>query len=194
VKASAEQSSSSERAGWAGSADDWGGRVYQATLPSGMQVEYRLPSLGEMLMLGELPTELQEIAWAEYAQPGVSSLMAASPTLQLTEKATKKQRASAQAESKAVLEKVSAINRHLIAHALVTPAMTIEQLGRVPYRDLEMLSMLLNRGHGEDAAGRYVGVVPLDRFRVALAAHGIDECAPDCSACAQTQRLLSQVR
>jgi hypothetical protein len=179
---------------WAGTAAEWGGRTYQAVLPSGMQVEYRLPSLGEMAALGELPSELLELAYAEWAQPGSAALMAAAPLMALDEKSTDTERAAAEADAQQMAERIANLNRHMIAAGLVAPAMTAEQLEHVPYRDLELLSLLMNRGSGVDSAGRHVGVVPIDQFRLLLEAHGVARCDPGCAACAQTLAAVSQVR
>lgn len=187
-------SSSSSETGWAGSAEEWTERVFDATLDSGMKVSFRLVSLAEMAQLGELPDELRELAWREWAEPGVAARLVAAPYNQLGDKPTKKQRSAADAATAAALERIVAVNRHLIAFALVEPKMTVEQLERVPFRDLERLSILVNRGSGVDAQGRHVGVVPLETFQVALAAHGHERCPADCEACEVARRALSQVR
>jgi hypothetical protein len=178
--------------------DDWAGRVYTATLPSGTTVSFRLPSLGEMAALGDLPAELHDLAVAEWAQPGIGAELAAQPFLELRAAAgepTDEQMAAAEERSADVARRIARLNREMISRALVKPTATPEQLERMPYRDLEMLSALINRGAGNDAAGRYVGVVPLDQFQVVAHAHGA-ECdgAQTCASCFEAGRELAAVQ
>lgn len=178
--------------------DGWLGRTYKATLPSGMEVEFRLPSLGELAALGELPSELQELAVAEWSQPGVGADLAAAPFAALAgrdEPPTEDEVNQAMELSRLIATRISALSRHVVAAALVNPRATVEQLEGLPYRDLEMLTVLVNRGTGIDAAGRHVGVVPLDTFQLVAQAHGA-ECdgAPDCPACRTAGRELAQLQ
>jgi hypothetical protein len=177
--------------GWAGTADDWIGRTYDAVLPSGMQVTFRLPSLGEMAAIGELPSDLLDLALAEWSEPGSAVYMVARPVAALPDKPTRKQQDAAEKASREVATRLARLNRHVVASALVTPKLTAEELQGVPYRDVEMLSQLVNRGKGIDAAGRHVGVVPIDQFRIVAEEHSGEPCAPDCAPCQAAGRRLS---
>lgn len=180
--------------GWADSKDAWFGRVHDAVLPSGVKVTYRDLTLAEMARVGDLPSELLEIAIAEWSDPGAAARMAVEPLQQLPEEPTDEQQETAEAEMRQVLERISAVNRHLIAAALVDPVLTVEELERVPVADLELLTALINRNAAVDAAGRHVGVVPVDQFQVVLGAHGHKQCDPDCQACEEARRGLATPR
>lgn len=179
---------------WANSKDAWLNRVHDAVLPSGMHVTYRDPSIAELALLGELPAELLEVALAEWDEPGSAADMARKPLDDLPNKPTKKQRAAAEEESRNVLRQLAQVNRHLIAAALVAPAMTVDDLEHVPMPDLEMLAGLINRTIAKDAANRTVGVVLVDRFHAVLAAHGLERCPADCAACEEARRAMATSR
>lgn len=181
---------------WADSKETWFGRVHDAVLPSGMKVTYRDLSLGELIELGELPDDLLEVAVAEWAEPGGAKQLAMVPFAELPEKPTKKQTAEAESKSVAVLRGITAVNRLMIARAVVAPEITVEELEteRIPYVDIELLSALINRRTVTDAAGRHVGVVPIDQFQIVLAAHGHEPCPEDCEACTASRRQLATVR
>lgn len=174
-------------------ADEWKNVLHDPILPSGRRVVYRDVSLGELVTLDALPDDLRLIAIAEYTRPGSAVDMAAKPLLDLPKKPTKKQREKADSDAQAVCEQILQVNRHLIALALVEPRMTVDDLAEIPYPDLEMLGGLVNRKIAHDAVGRRVGVVPLDWFRIALHAHGV-ECAPGCETCQEAGWLVSTLR
>jgi len=179
---------------WAGTADEWAGKVHNAELPSGMRVSFRFPSLGEMIELEALPADLLEIAVAEWAEPGAAAQLAAQPYAELAEQdeePTEEQREQADEHARAISEKVARLNRHLVARALVAPRLTIEELARAPYSDLEMLARLINRLDPFDAAGRRIGPEPITTFLVFAEEH---ECAPGCPACETARGRLSTVQ
>jgi hypothetical protein len=180
---------------WADSKDAWLSRVHDAELPSGIKVTYRDLSLAELAVLGELPADLLEIAIAEWSEPGVAvARLARAPLEQLPDKPTAEQQAAAEAHVQDIFRRLARINRHLVAAALVQPKLTLEELEQVPVPDLEMLSELVNRTRTIDAAGRHVGVVPIDQFRVVLDAHRVEQCPPGCEACETARRGLSTIR
>lgn len=164
-----------------------------------MEVVFRLPSLGEMAALGELPAELQELAIAEWSQPGIAAELAAVPFTDLRDLAkergsepTDQELEQAFERSRLVAARISELSKHVVAAALIEPTATADDLKRMPYRDLEMLTILVNRGSGVDATGRHVGVVPLDTFQLVAHAHGA-ECdgAPACEACREAGRDMA---
>lgn len=179
---------------WADSKDAWLVRVHDAVLPSGMKVTYRDLSLAELATLEELPGELLELTISEWADPGSAGDIARAPLDALPTKPTAKQRAAAEDESRLVLRQLAAVNRHMVVNALVEPKLTVDELEHIPMPDLEMLAALINRSVAVDAAGRRVGVVPTDQFRVVLEAHGDEPCPPDCPSCEKARRGLSTVR
>lgn len=176
---------------WAGTAAEWADKVHDATLPSGMQVSFRFPSLGEIIELGALPKDLLEIAVAEWADPGAAARIAAEPYAELPDEPTDEQQEQADEVARAVSEKIARLNRHIVARALVAPQMTAPELAAAPYSDVEMLARLINRIDPFDAAGRRIGPEPITTFRVFADEHG---CAPDCAACAASRRELSTVQ
>lgn len=164
-----------------------------------MEVVFRLPSLGEMAALGELPTELHELAIAEWSQPGISAHLTAVPFAELRDLAKERGSKPTEEELEQVFERsrlvaanISKLSKHVAAAALIEPTATAADLERMPYRDLEMLTILVNRGSGVDATGRHVGVVPLDTFQLVAQTHGA-ECdgAPACEACLEASRELA---
>lgn len=189
-------STTDTRPGWADSKESWLGRVHDAELPSGIKVTYRDLSTAEFAFVEELPTELLELAVAEWAAPGTAAAYAAEPMREIRDRskpATKKQEAAAQAETEKRFKALTQLNRELIALALVEPRLTADELRGIPLPDLEMLSLLVNRQLAVDAAGRHVGVVPIDQFRHLLQAHGV-ECPPDCETCETERWNVSTLR
>jgi hypothetical protein len=175
-------------------AEQWANTVHDPVLPSGNQVVYRDTTLAELVSLDALPEDLLEIVLIEWTRPGGAADLALQPHRELPEKPTKAQKAKADAKSKEIVARIRAVNRELIALALVEPKMTAEQLEQVPYADLELLTALVNRRTSIDAVGRHVGVVPLDQFHLVLEAHGIEHDPADCQTCATLRWSLSTLR
>lgn len=172
-------------------AAEWGERTHYAELPSGAAIRFRFPSLAEMIALGSLPEDLLEIAVAEWKSPGSAAELAAAPFDELGEDASDEDRETAAAASRAVAERIAALNREVIARALIEPAMSPDQLRTVPYTDLEYLTRIVNRVEPFDAAGRRIGPEPISTFRGFAEEH---ECAADCQACEAARRRLSSVQ
>jgi hypothetical protein len=179
---------------WADSKEAWRNRVHDAVMPSGIQVTYRDLSLAEWTFLEALPTELLEMALAEWETPGAAMAHVREPLRNLKEKPTAKQEKDARAETERRLEALTQINREVVAHALVEPRLTVEELREVPLPDLEMLSLLVHRQLVFDAAGRRVGVAPVETFREVVAAHGLEPCDPGCPSCEEARRALATPR
>ena len=172
-------------------AEQWMNTIHDAILPSGRRVRFRDVTLVELIQHDSLPEDLLELALAEWGRPGAATEQALQPLQELPEDASKAQRAKAGKQSRQVVDRIRAVNRQLIALALVEPEMTAEQLDQVPYADLELLTALINRKTSYDAAGRHVGVVPLDRFQLVLEAHGVEHDPQSCPACATLRWTLS---
>ena len=187
-------SSTETQPAWADSKETWRSRVHDAVLPSGIKVTYRDPSLGDYAFLQALPTELLEMALDEWGDPGAALDYVREPLRNLKEKPTAKQQKEARTESERRLEALTELNRELVAHALVEPKMTAEELREVPMPDVEMLSLFVSRKLVFDAAGRRVGVVPIETFQAVLEAHGHERCDPACPACEEARRALATPR
>jgi hypothetical protein len=181
---------------WADSKQAWLGRVHDAILPSGIKVTFRDLSLAEFAMLEQLPTDLLDLAVAEWGNPGSGSDYALAPFQELNqlEKPTKAQRQAAEKETRKRFDALAELSREVVAAALVEPKLTADELRGIPMPDLEMLSLLVNRQLAIDAAGRRVGVVPVETFQVVLEAHGHERCAPDCETCEEARRTLATPR
>lgn len=181
---------------WADTKQAWLDRVHDVEIPSGIKVTFRDVSLADFMLLETLPTDLLDIAVEEWSNPGSALARVNEPIRQLEEikKPTKAQRAEADTERKKRFGQLAELNRELIAVALVEPKLTADELRDIPMPDLEMLSLFVNRQLVEDAAGRRVGVVPINRFRVVLAEHGIEQCDPDCEACEAARRAMAATR
>jgi hypothetical protein len=181
---------------WADSKQAWLGRVHDAVLPSGIKVTYRDLSLAEFAMLEQLPSDLLDLAVSEWGNPGAGADYALAPLQELNElrKPTKAQRDSAELETRKRFDALAELSREVVAAALVEPKLTADELRGIPMPDLEMLSLLVNRKIAIDAAGRRVGVVPIETFRAVLDAHGHERCDPDCEACEEARRTLATPR
>jgi len=182
-----EQQQSSER--WAGTAAEWRKRkVHRAELPSGMRVLFTPSSLGELLATEALPEDLLELAAAELDEPGAGAQEIRAAFNDLPEAPSDEQRRQAAAQAAAAAERVAALNRELVAAALVEPRVSADELRELPLEDLEYLAGILTRRIGFDAAGRRIGVEPLDTFREFAREHG---CPEGCAHCEATRRALS---
>jgi hypothetical protein len=174
-----------DRAGWAGRA------IHRAELWSGMRILFRFPTLGELIATGELPERLLELALLEYGDPGRSyRLIGAQAEQALDEQKSDEERQAAKDRADQFGRDLATLNRELCALALVEPKLTAEELSEVPLQDLEMLAGFINRTVVMDAAGRRIGIEPLDTFRQFRDKHG---CGEDCQACEATRRDLSTV-
>lgn len=184
--------------GWAGSVEEWHGRsLHHIELLSGMKIDMRFCTLGELISQGDLPDDLLKLALAEYAeadQPGggVTRMIREQLEVAGDDTATEEERAAAETQAAELGRQAAALVRAQVAYAVVSPALTVEQLAdpRFPQQDLEMIAGILNRRVSFDAAGRRIGVEPLDTFATFLQEH---ECQPDCSACQASRDRLSTV-
>lgn len=183
---------------WASTAAEWRQRsIHRIECPSGARILLRLLSVGELLTAGGLPDDLQKVALEEWAaadahQPSPTVQAAAAAYEELPAKPTRKQETAADTRARGLVEQLAAVNRHIVAAALVEPKLTADELADAsfPYADLEMLAGILQRRVSFDAAGRRIGVEPLDTFRVFAEEHG---CDPGCEHCESARRQLSSV-
>lgn len=176
---------------WAGTADAWHALgVHHATLPSTMQITFRRLPLGWLIVHGALPDHLRELAAAEYADPGAGAERMHAAYLEAGPEPTDEQLEAADATARKIGTDLAELNREICAAALVAPQLTADELAdpRVPVEDLEMLAGFLTGLVHLDAAGRLVGVEPIDTFRVIREEHG---CPSGCKGCSGTRRRLS---
>lgn len=95
--------------------------VMRITLPSGVDVDIRIPNLANILMSGELPNNLREIALAE---------LSGKTKTELTEDHL---RANAQ------------FVRHLVIATVVNPKLEDADLDDLPQSDIDVLAAIANR-------------------------------------------------
>lgn len=183
-----------ETAAWASTAAEWRGRnVHDATLPSTTQVTFRRVPLGWLITNGMLPRRLRELAAAEYADPGAGAKRLHAVYDAVPEDAPEERWADADEIAQGIGKDLAELNRELVAAALIEPAVTADDLASpdFPLEDLEMLAGILTGLVVVDAAGRCVGVAPLDDFVPFRHEHG---CGPDCEDCKRARWPLSTAR
>lgn len=179
----------SAETGWASTADEWqSAGLHNAELDSGARITFRDVSVGELIAADALPEDLLQIALLEYGDPGAGARLIAE-TVDLPADAGEEQREASLEKAKEIGRKLVRLNHELCAAAVVEPKLTAEQVARLPFRDLEMLGGFLTRRLIFDAAGRRVGVEPLDTFRVFAEEHGHD--VADCASCQAARRRMA---
>lgn len=167
---------------WADSADSLArGRLIPATLPSGGKVVVRTLTLDELAAEESLPDDLLRAAMLDRTV-GIRFAMYEELRNESGEGLERAQQLSA-ANAEVV--------KRLARRALVEPVLTDAQFDELDPSDLDMIASISQRRLGSDAAGRVIGVVPLDVFAPFPAEHG---CAPDCPSCANARVALSEVR
>jgi hypothetical protein len=78
--------------------------------------------------------------------------------------------------------------KRLVRRAIVSPVLSEEQVDAMDPSDREMVASICQRRADQDAAGRVIGVVPLDVFEPFPAKHG---CGEDCRSCEEARLALS---
>lgn len=194
------QKPQSSENGWQpGSREEWHARsLHKVELWSGMRVTIRFRSLGELIARGDLPDDLLKLAWLEVSEKESGGIVGA--IAEELQSANPDEGAETNEEAqKASLERVSELGdgaarlvRELVAFSLVEPKLTVEDLASpdFPMQDLEMLAGIINRQVTFDAAGRRMGVEPLETFATFRERHS---CPAGCPACEASRRELSSV-
>lgn len=158
--------------------------IHTITLPSGQTVRMRLPGVATILEYGDLPDDLIGMAVAEITRDGGAAVL-------VTEAAPDREATLTR------LREFTGFQRHLVAAALVEPALTYEQIteavqdGSLPEDDLAMVAEIVQRLRNRDARGVMVGVEPLDRWATFREAHGCSD--PGCEACQKVVEQFSSV-
>lgn len=174
---------------WAGSGAAWKkrGGPHRLTLPSGMRVRARVLGLASLATLDGLPDDLSNavvLHVANLEQGGLPAVIGA----EISRSATDPK--AAERANKYVAD-FALLTKHLVAAALVEPAMTVADLEKVPEDDLEMLMRIVTGRQEFDAAGVRIGVEPLDAWATFRDEHG---CPPDCPACPKARLRLSTLQ
>lgn len=138
-------------------------------LPSGAIVDLRPLSLETHLTFGKTPDALRVIAISDVrAKLGNRDI-------------SNDERADALAEH-------VAYQRPLLVEMIVEPQITEDDLADLPEQDVEWLIAFSNRAVTEDAAGRVLGVEPLNRWSTFRHEHG---CEDGCAACLRVLETFS---
>lgn len=191
-RASRRASKTPEEEGWAGTADAWKkrGGPHRITLPSGMRVRARVLGLATLARLEGLPEDLTDAVVLHVANLEAGGL----PAVIGVELANQKTDPEAAARLAKHVADFGRLTKHLVAEALVEPAMTVDELDEIPDDDLEMLMRIVTGRQAFDAAGIRIGVEPVDAWATFRHAHGCDELRDeDCPRCLEARRRLSSL-
>lgn len=171
-------------ADWAGTLDDWRMRGrHRVELPSSQRVVVRTVTLDELAAANGLPDDLVRVALAEIAtDTGAAGLVAEKLRLDTPDGLK---------EARQIIDSLAELTRRLVVTAVVEPQLTDVTVRDLPPDDLAMIAAIATRRVQFDAAGRRVGVEPLDTFATFRREHGCDE---DCPHCAAARMALSSVR
>lgn len=143
--------------------------LHGVTLPSGMVVDVRQLTLETHLTYGKTPDALRLVSIRDLRSKLNSEEIS-------------------QADRSTSLAEYVAYTRPLLVEMLVSPTITEDELSELPEPDIEMLLSIANRAITEDAAGRALGVEPLNRWEIFRHEH---ECPDDCPGCAGVRDSLS---
>lgn len=134
--------------------DEWAQRGVHRNvyLPSGAQVDLRLPNIQQMIATGDVPNPLVESAL--------------------------KQRSAQKIDVETIRETWD-FTRFIIPVALVSPTLEAPDVERLPAEDVILLTQLINRVEDTDAAGFHLGGLDtVKRFRESRGLLSLDEIFP----------------
>lgn len=182
-----ENTPSAPAESWASSFDEIQQlRLIYATLPTGAKIVLRTLTLDELAAIDGLPDDLLRVALLEMTPGGIATEIA---------RLVRRHEGSEDDTSVEEAQKLSQANvqlvNRLVQAAVVEPALTLEQVETLDGFDKAMIAGIASRRIGFDAAGRRVGVEPLDTFATFLREHG---CAEGCPACEKSRLALSTVQ
>lgn len=132
---------------------------HTATLPSGQQVRFIIPDSNALITSGRLPEELTEIALYAASYPDGAEGYVADLSVRASmgaENATEKLK---QAYEHAVL-----LGHWLVAHMLIAPEITPEDVPELPPLDVRMLLELGERKRNTDAEGVRLPIAMLEEY------------------------------
>lgn len=168
--------------------------IHTIQLETRTWVRLRFPNLGELVANEALPETLLGVAMLQvFTGDAAGSLADEMLRLDGDELAEK------QGRLRELNDQLGQLERHLVAHALVEPKVTADQLAApdFPQEDLQLLGDLVMRRRRTDARGVHLGVVPLETFRVVREAHGcleLEQRGEACPGCQELERRLSTDR
>lgn len=114
------------------------------TLPSGTKVDIKLPNIPKLIEAGEIPSALVQAAAEAAAEGGTRNLTI----------------------GEELMKNHADFTRKIIPRTLVTPEVTEEEVGDLPYEDQEFLVELATRNRDFDAVGKHIGGLHTqDEFR-----------------------------
>jgi hypothetical protein len=150
--------------------------VHTVHLPTGTRVRLRMPNLTEMIRNDAIPERLREFALRE--------IITGSPL-------ETEQREDGRVVPKIKWEDVKEVSEmylHIVSAMLVEPAMSPDELRRVPAEDFDMLREFATRDRDRDARNVSLGVEPISRWEEFQREH---RCPPDCPSCKAALATLS---
>jgi len=152
--------------------------VHHITLPSGMEVDVRIPDMGALVAADAVPDHLRGAVLKRLADDintFVDDQAETSPGSRHTSVEELEQAMKTGAE----------INDWIVTYMLVEPRLTMDDMrpdseNRPPEEDLELLVKIAQRERDTDARGVRLGVEPLNRMERFRHHHG---CPEDCASC-----------
>jgi hypothetical protein len=169
---------------------------HRVALPSGEEVELRIPALAELVKDEAVPENLRAKVLRAAAHPGGLLGVLREEVGEIDERvkaggATPEERDEALADS---IQTLAEIQKRLVLRNVrmldgetLTEDDLVEGEG-IPEPDKELLGLLVLRQAGYDARGRRLGIEPLDAWESFRSHH---KCPTPCPACEAFQRELS---
>jgi hypothetical protein len=172
----------------------WKGRTWHkpVTLPSGVEVAVRIPSLAALIKEEGLPDRLRALVIKASAHPGGLQGVTREDYMQTEEKPAEER----QDLLAAAVSDLADLQQRLVLENVRTldgETLTAEDLDGVPEPDKEWLGLIMLRQIAYDAKGVRLGVEPLDSWERFRHWHGCgdEHGSAGCSACASLQDEFS---
>jgi hypothetical protein len=158
---------------FASSADEWKARAkrgpFDATLPSGIKVTFRIPDSNALLRADRLPDRLTEIATMAAAYPGGAEGYMEDLALQSARGSLDEQKL------RQVVRAGLELRDWLVAEMLIEPEIEAGDVQALPEADVEMLLAFAERSRDTDATGVKLPIIVLERFATFRDERGGDE-------------------
>lgn len=158
-------------------------KLIYATLPTGAKMVLRTLTLDELAAVDGLPEDLVRVAILEMSPGGITGEIA-----RILESDDEDALGASQKLSEANLQ----LTNRLVQAAVVQPVLTAKHVETLDGYDKAMIAGIASRRIAFDAAGRRVGVEPLDTFATFREFHGCDDTR--CEACEAARLALSTVQ
>lgn len=138
----------------ANSKEQWKSKaVHPITLPSGAEVDIRLPDLAQMIKGGQIPNELLDVAEKVGSGVPIGDALAA-------EKPDGEEKTEKDGVSKGLIGMITEFHAFLVAATVVSPEITQEEVltpGTVPAEDIAVIVQFALRERDFDAVGHHLG-------------------------------------